>query len=72
MNEKFNKNAKVEKFTTMLGIAVRLTVIDPFTHILHSLFIFWNIEFTISDFSYIGQIECPILNSSLRTAALSM
>ena len=31
MNEKFNKNAKVEKFTSMLGIAVRLIVIDPFT-----------------------------------------
>ena len=30
MNEKFNKNAKVEKLTTMLGIAVRLIVIDPF------------------------------------------
>ena len=30
MNEKFNKNAKVEKFTTMLGIAVRLILIDPF------------------------------------------
>ena len=29
MNEKFNKNAKVEKFTTMLGIAVRLIVLDP-------------------------------------------
>ena len=29
MNEKFNKNAKVEQFTTMLGIAVRLIVIDP-------------------------------------------
>ena len=29
MNEKFNKNAKIEKFTTMLGIAVRLIVIDP-------------------------------------------
>ena len=29
MNEKLNKNAKVEKFTTMLGIAVRLVVIDP-------------------------------------------
>ena len=26
---KINKNAKVEKFTTMLGIAVRLIVIDP-------------------------------------------
>ena len=29
MNEKFNKNAKVEKNTNMLGIAVRLIVIDP-------------------------------------------
>ena len=29
MNEKFNKNAKVEKFTTMLGIAVHLIVTDP-------------------------------------------
>ena len=33
MNEKFNENKKVEKFTTMLGIAVRLIVIDPFNHI---------------------------------------
>ena len=31
MNEKINKNAKVEKLTNMLGIAVRLIVIDPFT-----------------------------------------
>ena len=30
MNEKFNKNAKVEKFTNMLGRGVRLIVIDPF------------------------------------------
>ena len=29
MIEKFNKNAKVEKFTNMLGIVVRLIVIDP-------------------------------------------
>ena len=29
MTEKFNENAKVEKFTNMLGIAVRLIVIDP-------------------------------------------
>ena len=29
MIEKFNKNAKIEKFTNMLGIAVRLIVIDP-------------------------------------------
>ena len=29
MNEKFKKNAKVEKFTNMLGTAVRLIVIDP-------------------------------------------
>ena len=29
MNEKCSKNAKVEKFTNILGIAVRLNVIDP-------------------------------------------
>ena len=29
MKEKFNKNAKVEKLSNMLGIAVRLIVIDP-------------------------------------------
>ena len=29
MNKIFNKNAKVEKFTNMLGIDVRLIVIDP-------------------------------------------
>ena len=29
MNEKINKNGKVEKFTNMLGIAVRLIVIVP-------------------------------------------
>ena len=28
MNETFNKNAKVEKFTNMLGIAALLIVID--------------------------------------------
>ena len=39
MNEKFNKNAKVEKFTNMLGIAVRLIVIDPlFSGLLLSMF----------------------------------
>ena len=29
MNEKFNKKTKDENFTNMLGIAVRLIVIDP-------------------------------------------
>ena len=29
MNEKINKNAKVEKITNMLGIAVRLIFKDP-------------------------------------------
>ena len=29
LTETFNKNMKVEKFTNMLGIAVRLIVIDP-------------------------------------------
>ena len=30
MIEKFNKNAKGEKFTNLLGISIRLIVIDPF------------------------------------------
>ena len=30
MNEKFNKNARVEKFTNIMGAAVRLIFIDPF------------------------------------------
>ena len=30
MNEKFNKNAKVEKLTKKLGRGVRLIVIGPF------------------------------------------
>ena len=30
MHEKFNKNVKVEKFTNMLGIAVRLIIMDPY------------------------------------------
>ena len=39
MNEKFNTNASVENFTTMLGIAVRLIVIDPY---LNNRLIFFN------------------------------
>ena len=35
MNEKLNNNAKVEKFTNMLGIAVHLIVIDPSAWWLH-------------------------------------
>ena len=35
MNEKFNKNAKVEKITTTLGIAVRLIVNRSFRVIKH-------------------------------------
>ena len=30
MIEKFNKNAKGKKFTNLLGLAIRLIVIDPF------------------------------------------
>ena len=33
MNEKFNKNAKLETFTNILGIAVRLIVIDPLPYL---------------------------------------
>ena len=52
MIEKFIKNANVEKFTNMLGIAVRLIVIDPFSFSLcfpslrwkHSCYLSYNIE----------------------------
>ena len=37
MNEKFNKNAKVEKFTNMLGIVLRLIIIDPYCALPHKL-----------------------------------
>ena len=33
MNEKFNKNAKVEKLTKKVGRGVRLIVIGPFEHV---------------------------------------
>ena len=42
MNEKFNQNAKVENFTTMLGIAVRLIVIDPLPLALNYPVLSWN------------------------------
>ena len=43
MNEKFDKNTKVENFTNMLGIAVRLIIID------HLIYILWNI--VVSDYT---------------------
>ena len=60
MNEKFNKNAKVEKFTHMQGIAVRLIVIDPLCarvqikykrNILKWLQndFYWRLEFPVTD-----------------------
>ena len=45
MNEKFNKNAKVDKFTTMLGIAVRLIVIDPLNCLVKCLHVPLRSEF---------------------------
>ena len=36
MNEKFNKNTKVYKFTNILGIVVRLIVIDPLNKCLYT------------------------------------
>ena len=44
MNEKFNENAIVEKFTNILGIAVRLIIIDPML----SLSIWCSINMIIS------------------------
>ena len=36
MNEKFNNNATLEKFNNILGIAVRLIVIDPYKTIINA------------------------------------
>ena len=62
MNEKFNKNAKVEKFTTMLGIAVRLTVIDPLQILLPCLVPYrkTRIVFVVEIYwqQYISGINC--------------
>ena len=43
MNETLNKNAKIDKFTTMLGIAVRLIVIDPSACLQDPNYSFWPI-----------------------------
>ena len=66
MNEKFNKNAKVEKFTNMLGIAVRLIVIDPF---INTLFNLMGISLTkISRHSlYYSKIK-PDVQTNFKTA----
>ena len=50
MNEKFNKNAEVEKLTNVLGIAVRLIVIDPLK-VTIKLKIVWNFNI-ISNYIY--------------------
>ena len=50
MNEKFNKNAKVEKFTNMLGIAVCLIVIVPS---ISSKFLF--VKFKVENCNYFYQ-----------------
>ena len=52
MNEKFNKNAKVEKLTNMLGIAVRLIVTDPLV-----LFILMITDTILSLFIDLDQIS---------------
>ena len=61
MNEKFNKNAKVGKFTTMLGIAVRLIVIDPYIIFMVLSFFHFSIgvekrQFLSSDVENIGLV----------------
>ena len=46
MNEKFKKNAKVEKLTKKVGRGVRLIVIGPL-HALHILYIHWFASFLL-------------------------
>ena len=66
MNEKFNKNAKVEKFTNMLGIAVCLLVIDPFVTFLyiHVLICIQYIEMGIHH-TMIWSARMPLIHFSL-------
>ena len=56
MNEKFNKNANVEKFTTMLGRAVRLIVIDPL-HLDMRVSFKWRTVFEIKSVLLLSAIE---------------
>ena len=58
MNDKFNKNAKVEKFTTMLGIAVRLIVIDP----LNNQNLFPNIQVLAFSAMLCIHFDCQIMS----------
>ena len=63
MIEKFNKNAEVEKFTNMLGIAVRLIVIDPLVIVceLHVVLYLSLCIFHGSTFYYIANVFLLIL-----------
>ena len=61
MNEKVNKNAKVEKFTNMLGIAVRLIVIDPLHTVCKSAHVNGALKGLVHD---LGQ--CVFTNVILR------
>ena len=56
MIEKFNKNAKVENFTNILGIAVRLIVIDPYADVrlilsLYMASMAWFVYAVLRDFT---------------------
>ena len=64
MNEKFNKNAKVEKLTKKVGRGVRLIVIGP----LHQLWFKWDTRVILH-----GVPECLIdLNSKIQSSLFSL
>ena len=73
MNEKFNKNAEVEKFTTMLGIAVRLIVIDPYSTLVYVFFNLLVVTFSppsflmgSSDFLKSCSMHCTPIQNCIR------
>ena len=66
MIEKINKNAKVKKFTNLLGIAIRLIVIDPFSEE-------WISGTYTVLFMYLHDIaELPVWNHSTSQAKVQL
>ena len=61
MNEKFNENAKAENYTNILGIALRLIVIDPSDFFkMKAGIIFYRTDVSMKHFPSPHPLLCPI------------
>ena len=60
MNEKFNKNVKVEKLTKKVGRGVRLIVIGPWTDFVTTVDV-WNAKLT--ETQIITELSIEIVSS---------